>query len=164
MNMKNIPEDKKTELLKALQAVVGKIEEIEKEAKTPEEHALPAELEAAIKELHELAEKHGLTFIMAMETFDTDEASGQCLSCYGTIGKQLKLIISMIQQIAKAVHKPAPDILKDLTKLMLLRELLSDDEEETTCDCPQKSPAGNGRCAALICRRSRQRSTALCAS
>lgn len=44
MNMKNIPEDKKAELLKALQAVVGKIEEIDEEAKAtqeaPEEHAL----------------------------------------------------------------------------------------------------------------------------
>ena len=132
--MKNIPESKKAELLKALQAVVGKLSEIEEETETPEERRLPEELEATVIKLNDLAEKHGLTFIMAMETFDTDEASGQCLSCYGTIGKQLKLIISMIQQIAKAVHKPAPDILKDLTKLMLLRELLSDDEEETTCD------------------------------
>lgn len=130
MNMKNIPESKKAELLKALQAVVGKIEEIEEEAKTPEEHALPAELEATVIKLNNLAEKHGLTFIMAMETFDTDEASGQCLSCYGTIGKQLKLIISMIQQIAKAVHKPAPDILKDITRIMLLEEFLSDEEDD----------------------------------
>ena len=134
MNIKNIPESKKAELLKALQAVVGTMAEIEEEAKTPEEHALPAELEATVIKLNNLAEKHGLTFIMAMETFDTDEASGQCLSCYGTIGKQLKLIIYMIQQIAKAVHKPAPDILKDITRIMLLRELLSDDEEESTCD------------------------------
>lgn len=37
MNMKNIPEDKKTELLKALQAVVGKIEEIEEEAKATQD-------------------------------------------------------------------------------------------------------------------------------
>ena len=127
--MNNIPEDKKIELMKALQDIVGKLSEIEEEAKTPEEHALPAELEAAIKELHELAEKHDKTFVMAMETHDTDEASGKCLSCYGTIGKQLKLIIFMIQQIAKAVHKPAPDILKDITKYLLLRELLSDDGE-----------------------------------
>lgn len=130
MNMKNIPEDKKIELLKALQAVIGTMAEIEEEAKTPEEHALPAELEATVIKLNNLAEKHGLTFIMAMETFDTDEASGQCLSCYGTIGKQLKLIISMIQQIAKAVHKPAPDILKDITKIMLLKEFLSDEEDD----------------------------------
>lgn len=129
--MKNIPEDKNIELLKALQAVVGTLEE---ETETPEERRLPEELEATVVKLNDLAEKHDLTFIMAIETFDTDEASGQCLSCYGTIGKQLKLIIFMIQQIAKAVHKPAPEILKDITKLMLLRELLSDDEEETTCD------------------------------
>lgn len=130
MNMKNIPESKKAELLKALQAVVGKLSEIEEEAKTPEEHALPAELEATVIKLNDLAEKHDLTFIMAIETFDTDEASGQCLSCYGTIGKQLKLIISMIQQIAKAVHKPAPDILKDITRIMLLEEFLSDEEDD----------------------------------
>lgn len=130
MNMKNIPEDKKSELLKALQAVVGKLSEIEEEAKTPEEHALPPELEATVIKLNDLTEKHDLTFIMAMETFDTDEASGQCLSCYGTIGKQLKLIISMIQQIARAVHKPAPDILKDITRIMLLEEFLSDEEDD----------------------------------
>lgn len=141
MNMKNIPEDKKIELLKALKDVIGTMAEIEEEAKTAEEETetseerrLPEELEATVIKLNDLAEKHDLTFIMAIETFDTDEASGQCLSCYGTIGKQLKLIIFMIQQIAKAVHKPAPDILKDITKIMLLRELLSDDEEETTCD------------------------------
>lgn len=142
MNMKNIPEDKKaellkalpedkkTELLKALQDIVGKLSEIEEEAKTPEEHALPAELEAAIKELHELAAKHDKTFIMAMETHDTDEVSGQCLSCYGTIGKQLNLICAMLEQIAKAAHKPAPDILKDITKIMLLKEFLSDEEDD----------------------------------
>lgn len=130
MNMNNIPASKKAELLKALKDVIGKLSEIEEEAKTPEEHALPAELEATVIKLNGLAEKHDLTFIMAMETFDTDEASGQCLSCYGTIGKQLKLICAMLEQIAKAVHKPAPDILKDITKIMLLRELLSDDEED----------------------------------
>ena len=127
MNMKNIPESKKVELLKALQAVVGALEE---ETETPEERRLPEELEATVIKLNDLAEKHDLTFIMAIETFDTDEASGQCLSCYGTIGKQLKLIISMIQQIAKAVHKPAPDILKDITRIMLLEEFLSDEEDD----------------------------------
>jgi hypothetical protein len=127
MNMKDIPESKKAELLKALQAVVGALEE---EAKTPEENALPEELASAIEELHELAAKHDKTFIMAMETHDTDEAYGQCLSCYGTIDRQLKLIISMIQQIAKAAHKPAPDILKDITKIMLLEEFLSDEEDD----------------------------------
>lgn len=130
MNMKDIPESKKAELLKALQAVVGKLSEIKEETETPEERRLPEELEAAVIKLNDLAEKHGLTFIMAMETFDTDEASGQCLSCYGTIGKQLKLIISMIQQIARAVHKPAPDILKDITRIMLLEEFLSDEEDD----------------------------------
>ena len=144
MNMKNIPEDKKIELLKALKDVIGamsstmaeievEIEEAktaEEETETPEERRLPEELEATVIKLYDLAEKHDLTFIMAMETFDTDEASCQCFSCYGTIGKQLKLIISMIQQIAKAVHKPATDILKDITKIMLQRELLSDDEED----------------------------------
>lgn len=127
MNMKDIPESKKAELLKALQAVVGTLEE---ETETPEERRLPEELEATVIKLNDLAEKHDLTFIMAMETFDTDEASGQCLSCYGTIGKQLKLIISMIQQIARAVHKPAPDILKDITRIMLLEEFLSDEEDD----------------------------------
>jgi hypothetical protein len=126
MNLKDIPESEKSELLSTLQAVVGALEE---EAETTEENALPEELEAAIKELHKLAAKHDKTFIMAMETHDTDEASGQCLSCYGTIGKQLKLICAMLEQIAKAAHKPTPDILKDITKYLLLRELLSDDEE-----------------------------------
>lgn len=137
MNMKNIPEDKKIELLKALKDVIGTMAEIEEEAKTAEEETetseerrLPEELEATVIKLNDLAEKHDLTFIMAIETFDTDEASGQCLSCYGTIGKQLKLIISMIQQIAKAVHKPAPDILKDVTRIMLLEEFLSDEEDD----------------------------------
>ena len=124
--MKNIPESEKAELLKALQAVVGALEE---EAETTEENPLPEELEAAIEELHELTAKHDKTFIMAMETHDTDESSGRCLSCYGTIGKQLKLICDMLAQIAKAAHKPVPDILKDITKIMMLRELLSDDEE-----------------------------------
>ena len=138
MNMKNIPEDKKIELLKALQAVVGKIEEIEEEAKAtqeaPEEHKLPAELEAAIKELHELAVKHGKTFVMAMEVFDDAGASGKALSCNGLVGKQLGLVCDIIEQIAAACDKSAVEILKDLTKFMLLREMLSDDEEETTCD------------------------------
>lgn len=136
--MKNIPEDKKIELLKALQAVVGKIEEIEEEAKAtqeaPEEHKLPAELEAAIKELHELAVKHGKTFVMAMEVFDDAVASGKALSCNGLVGKQLGLVCDIIEQIAAACDKSAVEILKDLTKFMLLREMLSDDEEETTCD------------------------------
>ena len=122
MNMKNIPGSKKIELLKALRAVAGALEE--------EEHALPEELEATVIKLNDLAEKHDLTFMMAIETFDTDEVSGQCLSCYGTIGKQLKLIVFMIQQIAKATSTPAPDILKDITKILLLEELLSDDEED----------------------------------
>lgn len=126
MNMKDIPESEKAELLKALKAVVGALEE---EAETTEENALPEELDTAIKELHELTAKHDKTFIMAMETHDTDEASGRCLSCYGTIGKQLELICAMLEQIAKAAHKPAPDILKDITKYLLLREMLSDDEE-----------------------------------
>lgn len=136
MNMKNIPEYKKAELLKALQAVVGKIEEIEEEAKatqdTPAEHSLPAELEAAIKELHELAKKHDKTFVMAMETHDTDDSSGQCLSCNGLVFKQLELVCAIIEQIAAACDKSAVEILKDLTKLMLMRELL--DKEEDTCD------------------------------
>lgn len=106
----------------------------EEETETSEERRLPEELEATVIKLNDLAEKHDLTFIMAIETFDTDEASGQCLSCYGTIGKQLKLIISMIQQIAKAVHKPAPDILKDITKIMLLKEFLSDEEDDDASD------------------------------
>lgn len=126
MNLKDIPESEKAELLKALQAVVGALEE---EAETTEENALPEELEAAIEELHELAEKHDKTFIMAMETHDTDEATGQCLSCYGTIGKQLKLICTMLENVSEAAHKPTPDILKDITTYLMLRELLSDDEE-----------------------------------
>lgn len=127
MNIKDIPESEKAELLEALRAVVGALDE---EAETTEENALPEELVSAIEELHELAAKHDNTFIMAMETHDTDEASGQCLSCYGTIYKQLKLIISMIQQIAKAAHKPAPDILNYITKIMLLEEFLSDEEDD----------------------------------
>ncbi|MCR4646253.1 MAG: hypothetical protein K5695_12735 [Oscillospiraceae bacterium] len=129
MNMKNIPEDKKIELLKALQDIVGKLSEIEEEAKTPEEHKLPAELEAAIEELHELAEKRDKTFVMAMKVFDDAEASGRVLSCYGTVFKQLELVCDIIEQIAAACDKSAVEILKDLTKLMLMREMLSDDEE-----------------------------------
>ncbi|MBR3631031.1 MAG: hypothetical protein IKN55_11260 [Oscillospiraceae bacterium] len=134
MNMKNIPESKKLELLKALQAVVGKIEEIEEEAKAtqeaPEEHKMPAELEAAIKVLHELAVKHGKTFVMAMEVFDDAGASGQVLSCYGLVGKQLDLVCAIIEQIAAACDKSAVEILKDLTALMLMREMF-DKEEDT---------------------------------
>lgn len=136
MNMNSIPESKKAELLKALQAAVAKIEEIEEEAKatqdTPAEHSLPAELEDAIKELHELAEKHGKTFVLAMEVFDDDGASGKALSCYGTVFKQLGLVCDIIEQIAAACYKSAVEILKDLTKLMLMREML--DKEEDTCD------------------------------
>ncbi len=134
--MKNIQEDKKSELLKALQAVVGKIEEIVEEAKatqdTPAEHSLPAELEDAIKVLHELAEKHDKTFVMAMEVFDDAGASGKALSCNGLVGKQLGLVCDIIEQIAAACDKSAVEILKDLTTLMLMREMLLDDEEETT--------------------------------
>ena len=129
--MNDIPASKKAELLKALQAVVGKIEEIEEEAKatqdTPAEHSLPAELEAAIKELHELAEKHDKTFVMAMEVFDDAVESGKTLSYYGTVFKQLGLVCDIIEQIAAACDKSAVEILKDITKLMLMREML--DEE-----------------------------------
>lgn len=130
--MKNIPEDKKIELLKALQAVVGKIEEIEEEAKTPEEHALPAELEAAIKELHELAEKHDKTFVMVMEVFDDAGASGKALSCNGIVGKQLDLVCDIIEQIAKACDKRPIKIVSDITRRMLMCEMF--DKEEATCD------------------------------
>lgn len=136
MNMNDIPASKKAELLKALKAVVGKIEEIEEEAKAtqeaPEEHKLPAELEAAIIELHELAEKHDKTFVMAMEVFDDDGASGKALSCNGTVGKQLGLVCDIIEQIATACDKPAVHILKDITTLMMMREMFN--KEETTCD------------------------------
>lgn len=124
--MKDIPESKKEELLEALKALASVFEGAEEKQ---DENLMPEELESAIKELHNLAEKHDKTFIMAMETHDTDEASGQCLSCYGTIGKQLKLICTMLENIAEAAHKPVPDILKDITKYLLLRELLSDGEE-----------------------------------
>lgn len=127
--LKALPEDKKIELLKALKDIVGKLSEIEEEAKTPEEHALPAELEAAIRELHELAEKHDKTFVMAMEVFDDAGASGKALSCNGLVVKQLELVCDIIEQIAAACDKSAVEILKDLTKLMLMREMLSDDEE-----------------------------------
>lgn len=130
--MKNIPESKKAELLKALQAVVGKIEEIEEEAKTPEEHALPAELEAAIKGLHELAEKHGKTFVLAMEVFDDSEKTGKALSCYGLVGKQLELVCAIIEQIASACDDRPIKIVSEVTKLMLMREMLN--KGETTCD------------------------------
>lgn len=124
--MKDIPESKKEELLEALKDLASVFEGAEEKQ---DENLMPEELESAIKELHNLAEKHDKTFIMAMETHDTDEASGQCLSCYGTIGKQLKLICTMLENIAEAAHKPVPDILKDITKYLLLRELLSDGEE-----------------------------------
>ena len=136
MNMNDIPASKKAELLKALQAVVGKIEEIEEEAKatkdTPAEHSLPAELEAAIKELHELAEKHDKTFVMAMEVFDDDGTSGKALSCNGIVGKQLGLVCDIIEQIAKACDERPIKIVSDITRRMLMREML--DEEEDTCD------------------------------
>ena len=136
MNMKNIPESKKAELLKALQAVVGKIEEIEEEAKatqdTPAEHSLPAELEDAIKELHELAVKHDKTFVMAMEVFDDAEKSGKALSCNGTVGKQLELVCDIIENIAKACDERPIKIVSDITRRMLMCEMF--DKEETTCD------------------------------
>ena len=132
MNLKNIPESKKIELLKALQAVVGKIEEIEEEAKTPEEHALPAELETAIKELHELAVKHGKTYVMAMDVFDDAGASGQVLSCYGIVGKQIELVCDIIEQIAKACDERPIKIVSEVTRRMLMCEML--DKEEATCD------------------------------
>lgn len=144
MNMKNIPESKKAELLKALKYVIdamsetmaeieAEIEEAktpEEETETPEEHKLPAELEAAIKELHEIAEKHDKTFVMAMEVFDDDGASGRALSCNGTVGKQIGLLCDIIEQIAGACDKPAVQILKGLTTLMMMREMFS--KEETT--------------------------------
>lgn len=134
MNMNNISESKKADLLKALQAAVSKIEEIEEEAKAtqeaPEEHTLPAELEDAIKELHELAEKHDKTFVLAMEVFDDDGASGKALSCNGTVGKQLGLVCDIIEQIAGACDKPAVLILEGITMRMGLREMFG--KEETT--------------------------------
>lgn len=134
--MKNIPEDKKIELLKALQAVVGKIEEIEEEAKatqdTPAEHSLPAELEAAIKELHELAEKHDKTFVMAMEVFDDAGTSGKALSCNGIVGKQVELVCDIIEQIAEACDERPIKIVSEITRRMLMCEMF--DKEEATCD------------------------------
>ena len=132
MNMKNIPEDKKIELLKALQAVVGKLSGIEEEAKTPEEHALPAELEAAIRELHELAEKHDKTFVMAMEVFDDDGTSGKALSCSGIVGKQIELVCDIIEQIAEACDERPIKIVSEITRRMLMCEMF--DKEEATCD------------------------------
>ena len=136
MNMKNIPEDKKIELLKALQAVVGKIEEIEEEAKatqdTPAEHSLPAELEDAIKELHELAVKHDKTFAMAMEVFDDAGTSGKALSCNGIVGKQLELVCDIIEQIAEACDERPIKIVSEITRRMLMCEMF--DKEEATCD------------------------------
>ena len=132
MNMKNIPEDKKIELLKALQAVVGKRSGIEEEAKTPEEHALPAELEAAIKELHELAEKHDKTFVLAMEVFDDASTSGKALSCNGIVGKQVELVCDIIEQIAEACDERPIKIVSEITRRMLMCEMF--DKEETTCD------------------------------
>ena len=134
--MKNIPESKKAELLKALQAVIGNIEEIEEEAKAtqeaPEEHKLPAELEAAIKELHELAEKHDKTFVMAMEVFDDAGTSGKALSCNGIVGKQVELVCDIIEQIAEACDERPIKIVSDITRRMLMCEML--DNGETTCD------------------------------
>lgn len=132
MNMKDIPESKKAELLKAPKDVIGKIEEIEEEAKTPEEHALPPELEDAIKELHELAEKHDKTFVMAMEVFDDSEKTGKALSCNGIVGKQIELVCDIIEQIAKACDERPIKIVSEVTRRMLMCEMF--DKEETTCD------------------------------
>lgn len=132
MNMKDIPESKKAELLKALKDVIGTMAEIEEEAKTPEEHALPAELEAAIKGLHELAEKHGKTFVLAMEVFDDSEKTGKALSCNGIVGKQIELVCDIIEQIAKACDERPIKIVSDITRRMLMCEML--DKGETTCD------------------------------
>ena len=131
--LKALPEDKKTELLKALKDIVGKLSEIEEEAKTPEEHALPAELEAAIRELHELAEKHDKTFVMAMEVFDDAGKSGKALSCSGIVGKQIDLVCDIIEQIAEACDERPIKIVSEVTRRMLICEML-DKEEETTCD------------------------------
>jgi hypothetical protein len=126
--MKNIPESKKAELLKALQAVVGKIEEIEEEAKatqdTPAEHSLPAELEDAIKELHGLAKKHDKTFVLAMEVFDDSEKTGKALSCNGIVGKQIELVCDIIEQIAEACDERPSKIVIDITRHMLMCEML----------------------------------------
>jgi hypothetical protein len=136
MNMNEIPASKKAELLKALQAVVGKIEEIEEEAKatqdTPAEHSLPPELEAAIKELHELAEKHDKTFVLAMEVFDDSEKTGKALSCNGIVGKQIELVCDIIEQIAEACDERPSKIVSDITRRMLMSEML--DKGETACD------------------------------
>lgn len=121
--MKNIPESKKAELLKALQTVVGKIEEIEEEAKatqdTPAEHSLPAE-------------KHDKTFVMAMEVFDDSEKTGKALSCNGIVGKQIELVCDIIEQIAKACDERPIKIVSDITRRMLMCEMF--DKEEATCD------------------------------
>ena len=142
MNMKNIPEDKKIELLKALKDVIGTMAEIEaeieeaktaeEETETPEEHSLPAELEDAIKELHELAEKHDKTFVLAMEVFDDSEKTGKALSCNGIVGKQIELVCDIIEQIAKACDERPIKIVSDITRRMLMCEML--DKEEATCD------------------------------
>lgn len=136
MNMNEIPASKKAELLKALQAVVGKIEEIEEEVKatqdTPAEHSLPAELEDAIKELHELAEKHDKTFVLAMEVFDDSEKTGKALSCNGIVGKQIELVCDIIEQIAKACDERPIKIVSEVTRRMLMCEMF--DKEEATCD------------------------------
>ena len=134
--MKNIPESKKAELLKALKDVIGTMAEIEEEAKatqdTPVERSLPAELEAAINELHKLAEKHDKTFVMAMEVFDDAGASGKALSCNGIVGKQIELVCDIIEQIAKACDERPIKIVSDITRRMLMSEML--DKGETACD------------------------------
>lgn len=130
--LKALPEDKKIELLKALQDIVGKLSEIEEEAKTPEEHALPAELEAAIKELHELAEKHDKTFVMAMEVFDDAGTSGKALSCNGIVGKQLELVCDIIEQIAEACDERPIKIVSEVTKRMLMSEMFDKEGDDAS--------------------------------
>ena len=125
--MKNIPESKKEELLEALKALASVFEGAEEKQ---DENLMPEELEAAIKELHNLAEKYDKAFYTIIRTYDDGFASGACVSCYGTIGEQIELLGSAVQQLAEVSDVPIRKILSDVARNALTNEMHSEEHDD----------------------------------
>ena len=127
--MKDINESKKMELLEALKALASVFEGAEEKQ---DENALPEELVAAIKELHNLAEKYDKAFYTIIRTYDDGFASGACMSCYGTIGEQIELLGSAVQQLAEVCDEPIRKILSDVAMYALHNKMQSEEHDDAT--------------------------------
>ena len=117
----------KEELLEALKALASVFERTEEKH---DENALPEELVAAIKELHSLAEKYDKAFYTIIRTYDDGFASGACVSCYGTIGEQIELLGSAVQQLAEVCDEPIRKILSDVAMYALHNKMQSEEHAD----------------------------------